>query len=188
MRFDVLLIRGETLQSVVAQLVPLTGKHLDDYETAWNNRLQQSGTEDALTDWDFKKRVFIAKGEAEGYAIEFEDMTQGMMVLRVRGRRSSIEPNRRIVYVSRLATAPWNRSEVQNPITFKLVGTALLQFAQFRSRELGYGGLVGVHALPSAEVFYSKLGLLDCGLDEEAENLRYFEWYFPRPSPFDEIE
>jgi hypothetical protein len=63
-----------------------------------------------------------------------------------------------------------------------------MQFARLRSEELGYGGLVGVHSLPEAEAFYRKLKMNDCDLDEECENLRYFEWYRPRPSLIDEID
>lgn len=53
----------------------------------------------------------------------------------------------------------------------------MLQFARFRSEELGYGGLVGVHSLLGAEKFYLRMGMIDGGIDAEKENLRYFEWY-----------
>jgi hypothetical protein len=181
-RVDVSLLRGDTLQPMMAQLVSMTNRHLDDYDAAWQQCLRQVDAVDELADWDWKKRVFVARGEAEGYAIEWENMTQGLMILRSRGRRSWIDPNRRIVYVSRLATVPWNRLEIQNPVTLKLVGGTLLKFAQFRSETCGYGGLVGVHALPEAEAFYRKLAMTDCGCDAAFENLRYFEWYRPRPS------
>jgi hypothetical protein len=188
LRFDVSLIRGDDLQPVMAQLVSMTTKHLDDYDLAWQQCFQQAEAETELADWDWKKRVFVAKGEAEGYAIEYEDMTQGLMILRTSGRRSWVEPNRRIVYVSRLATAPWNRLDLQAPVRLKLVGSTLLRFAQSRSEALGYGGLVGVHALPEAAAFYRKLDMMDCGLDETFENLRYFEWYRPRPLPLDALD
>jgi hypothetical protein len=104
------------------------------------------------------------------------------MMLQTRGKRSAFDENRRIVYVSRLATAPWNRADVQTPVEFRAVGGTLMRFAQLRSEELGYGGLVGVHSLPAAEAFYRKLNMADCDLDRDCENLRYFEWYRPRPS------
>ena len=186
-QIDVLLIRGSDGQSIPAQLVTTTEKHLADYDQFWKPQLQRANAEDSLSDWDWKQRVFVARGMAEGYAIECEQMTQGLIVLRPQGRRSVFDPSRRLVYVSRLATAPWNRSELQSPIGFKLVGSTLLKFAQFRSEVLGYGGLVGVHSLPESEVFYRKLEMQDGGLDEEFENLRYFEWYRPRPSLLDEL-
>jgi hypothetical protein len=185
-RFDVQLIRGESGQFVPAQLVSMAERHLDDYESFWKPGFQRANVENTLTDWDWKQRVFVTRGAAEGYAIECEDMTQGLMILRVKGWRSYFEPDRRIVYVSRLATAPWNRADIQSPVAFKLVGSTLLKFAAFHSQRLGYGGLVGVHSLPEAERFYQKLEMSDCGLDDAFENLRYFEWYYPRPSFQDE--
>ncbi|KAM3108924.1 hypothetical protein ACJ2PR_28350 [Phormidesmis sp. 146-33] len=182
------LIRGSSGAIVTGLLVTLTEKHLDDYETFWKSRLQQVEAADKFFDWEWKQRVLVPSGEAEGYAIEQEQMTQGLMMLRTRGKRSFFDQNRRIVYVSRLATAPWNRADLQTPIEFRAVGGTLMRFAQLRSEELGYGGLVGVHSLPEAEAFYRKLNMADCDLDENYENLRYFEWYRPRPSVMDELD
>jgi hypothetical protein len=113
----------------------------------------------------------------ESYAIECEGMTQGLMLIAIGGYRSWVEPQRRLVYIHSIATAPWNRTQLQVPVEYRLVGTTLLEFARFRSYELGYGGLIGLHALPGAEGFYRKLNFMDCGVDEEKENLAYFEWY-----------
>jgi hypothetical protein len=124
----------------------------------------------------------------EGYAIELNRLTQGMMMLRTRGKRSHFDEQRRLVYVSRLATAPWNRVDLQASVEFRAVGSTLMRFAQLRSEELGYGGVVGVHSLPEAEAFYRKLNMSDCGLDPDGDDLRYFEWYRPRPSLFDELD
>jgi hypothetical protein len=52
----------------------------------------------------------------------------------------------------------------------------LLDFAKQRSRQLGYGGKVGLHALPKAENFYKTRGMKNFGIDLEKENLVYFEW------------
>lgn len=85
---------------------------------------------------------------------------------------------RRLVYVSALATAPWNRSTINYPPIYKGVGGNLIDFAIIRSNELGYQGGIGLHALPGAIAFYKKLkiGLLDCGSDpDEPDNLVYFE-------------
>jgi hypothetical protein len=76
-----------------------------------------------------------------------------------------------------LATAPWNRLSNPDPRGFRAVGSALFRFARFRSEELGYGELVGLHSLPAAEAFYRKLGMIDGGADAEKDNLTYFEWY-----------
>ena len=54
--------------------------------------------------------------------------------------------------------------------------------SRFRSEELEYGGLVRLHSLPAAEMFYRKMGMVDGGADAEKENLTYFEWYRQDPA------
>lgn len=98
-------------------------------------------------------------------------------VLKKRCQISS-QLRRRLVYISALATAPWNRPAITNPPTYKGVGGNLVDFAITRSYELGYQGRIGLHALASALGFYKKLrvGLLECGPDpEQPDNLVYFE-------------
>jgi hypothetical protein len=187
-RLDVPLVDGVSGAIVMGSLVTMTEKHLDDFEVFWKSRLQQVEADDKFFEWAWKRRVLVACGDSEGYAIEYENVTQGLMMLRVRGKRSVFDENRRIVYVSRLATAPWNRSNIQTPVQLRAVGGRLLQFAKMRSEQLGYGGLVGLHSLPGAEMFYRKMGMDDCDLDEDYDNLRYFEWYEPRPSLMDELD
>lgn len=116
----------------------------------------------------------------ELYAIECDGTTQGLMTIDILKKRCYIESQlrRRLVYIRALATAPWNRPAITNPPTYKGVGGTLIDFAIARSEELGYQGRIGLHALPSALVFYRKLrvGLLDSGPDpEEPDNLNYFE-------------
>jgi hypothetical protein len=74
-------------------------------------------------------------------------------------------------------TAPWNRSLIQAPPTYRAIGSALLQFARERSFELGYGGLVGLHALSESVNFYAKIGMIGGDPDPERDGLPYFEWY-----------
>jgi hypothetical protein len=176
---EVRLIRVRDAALVVGRLVPLTVKHLDDFRIVWRERLRTSVDEDQYWDWEQKQRIYLAGGMGlyEGYAIECEQLTQGMMLIQIRGCRSQIEPTRRLVYVHSLATAPWNRSLSPDISGFRAVGGALLRFARLRSEELNYGGLVGLHSLPNAEMFYRKMGMIDGGADAEKDNLTYFEWY-----------
>jgi hypothetical protein len=187
-QFEVQLIRVRDAVSIVGLLVPLTSKHLNDFRSVWRERLRTSADEDQYWDWEQKQRIYLSGGTGiyEGYAIECEQLTQGMMILQVRGYRSQIEPNRRLVYVHSLATAPWNRLSNPDPNGFRAVGGALLRFARFRSEELDYGGLVGLHSLPTAEMFYRKMGMIDGGADAEKENLTYFEWYRRDPASIEE--
>jgi hypothetical protein len=109
------------------------------------------------------------------------------MLLQIRGQRSQIEPTCPVIYIHSLATAPWNRITDPDPNGFRTVGRAMLQFARYRSEELNYGGLVGLHSLPSAEPFYRKMGMIDSGVDPSKENMIYFEWYRRRPTMLEEL-
>jgi hypothetical protein len=187
-QYEVSLIQMRDSALVMGVLVPLTAKHLNDFTTIWWQRLRTSTDEDQYWDWEKKQRIYLAGGMGiyEGYAIEYEQLTQGMMLLQISGYRSQVDPTRRLVYVHSLATAPWNRISNPDFNGLRAVGGALLRFAQFRSEELNYGGLVGLHSLPGAEVFYRKMGMIDGGSDSEKENLTYFEWYRPKKSGIDD--
>jgi hypothetical protein len=119
-QFEVPLIRFRDAVSVIGSLVTLTTKHLDDFRTVWKEQLKTSADEDRYWDWNQKQRIYLAGGidTYEGYAIECEGLTQGMMILQLRGYRSQIEPNRRLVYIHSLATAPWNRLSNPDPNGF----------------------------------------------------------------------
>jgi hypothetical protein len=177
--YEVPLIRIRDSTSVMGLLTPLTTKHLDDFSTVWWGETQTSADEDQYWDWEKKQRIYLGSGIGmyESYAIECENLTQGMMLLQIRGYRSQVDLTRPLVYVHSLATAPWNRVSNSDTSGFRAVGGTLLRFAKLRSEELNYGGLVGLHSLPGAEVFYQKMGMIDGGSDPEKENLTYFEWY-----------
>lgn len=187
MKQTVNLLRVQDNQLVEGTLTDLAQKHLDDFEAFWKARLQRSTQEDQFWDWELKNRAYLSESIYEGYAIECEGITQGLMLLATGGYRSQFESSRRIVYVHSLATAPWNRPSLQTLVSYRLVGSILLRFAQYRSEELGYGGLVGLHALPGAEEFYERMNMINCGADAAKENLTYFEWYKRRESLFDEL-
>jgi hypothetical protein len=186
---EVSLIRAFDRSIVPGLLMTLTENHLDDFATFWKARLITSEDEDQYWDWEAKKNTYLTSGIGiyEGYAVECEQITQGLMLLQTGGYRSQIEPDRRLVYVHSLATAPWNRVSAPELSGFRAVGRTLLKFAQFRSEELGYGGLVGLHSLPSAEAFYHKMGMLDGGKDNSKDDLNYFEWYSRRPDWYENL-
>ena len=177
MRQAIQLLRVRDNQLADAELLPLTDKHLDDFERLWKARLRASSEADQYWDWVTKNRIYMSSDNFEAYAIECDQVTQGLMLIEVRFHRSQVNPNRRVVYVQSLATAPWNRPSIQTPPDYRTVESTLLRFAQHRSFELGYGGLVGLHALPEAEAFYERMGMMDCGEDPDMDDLTYFEWY-----------
>jgi hypothetical protein len=189
MPIDVPLIRVGDRSLVSACLMKLEPKHLNDFSNFWWERLQTQEDEDQYWDWVQKERIYLMgtlSSIYEGYAIECEQMTQGMMLLQTGGYRSQVEPDRRLVYVHSLATAPWNRMTNPEPNGFRTVGGTLLEFARSRSETLGFNGLVGLHSLPRAEGFYRKMGMRDSGFDSNKDGLRYFEWYSPKTDWWDE--
>ncbi|GAA6621436.1 hypothetical protein [Scytonema sp. NUACC26] len=136
-------------QIVDAILTPVTDKHLSDAKTFWEPELTGTGKEDEYWNWEVKSRMAKLLPGDELYAIECEGMTQGLMLIDVLKKRCQIQSQlrRRLVYVSALATAPWNRPAINNPPTYKGVGSNLIHFTIARSYELGYQGRIGLHAL-----------------------------------------
>jgi len=170
------LIRGQDNQTVAGILCDARQKHQNDFNTIWKSQLIQAGAEDQYWDWAFKERVYGALPGAEMYAIEYDDLTQGLMLIATIGHRSWLEPSRLLIYIRYLAAAPWNRSTIQPLPAFRGVGRALMIFARQRSLELGYEGRVGLHSLSTAELFYARLGMPNYGPDPEQDDLVYFEW------------
>jgi hypothetical protein len=164
---------------VPAEINKFSQKSLDDFETFWRSRIQSALQDEIYWNWLNKNRLYISRDNYEAYAIENESerITQGMMLIETQNHRSTVDQRKRLVYVETLETAPWNRQSSEPAPQFKRVGTALLRFAQQRSQELGYGGIVGLHSLPESEVFYRNQNMMDCGQDPVKDNLTYFEWY-----------
>lgn len=176
MEISVKLLRVKDNTPVNAKLMTLTDKHLDDFETFWKSRLQASNEEDGHWNWVIKNQFTLFSSDYEKYAVECEQITQGLMMLEVSNYYSRDNPQQKIVYVDFLSTAPWNRTSLKNPPHYKGVGLVLLFFARERSKQLGYQGRVGLHALPKAENFYKKRGMINFGIDSDKEDLVYFEW------------
>ena len=175
MEKNIKLLRVKNDMAVDAKLLTLTDKHLDDFETFWKSRLQASNEEDGHWNWIKKNQFTLFSSDYEKYAVECEQITQGLMMLEV-SNYSRNNPQQKIIYVDFLSTAPWNRISLKNPPDYKGVGLTLLSFAKQRSKQLGYEGRVGLHALPKAENFYKRRGMINFGFDTEKEDLIYFEW------------
>ena len=173
-----IIIRVANKTPATAEIKKISQKSLDDFETFWLPRIEVERQQDeTYWNWLYKERLYGLRGNYETYAIECDLITQGMMLIETRNHRSRFDENRRLVYVAILQTAPWNLPNSKPEPLFRTVGAALLTFAKRRSKQLGYGGLVGLHSLPRAEKFYQKMNMIDCGQDEEKDGLAYFEWY-----------
>lgn len=168
-------------------MVDLNQKHVDDFDSSWRSLLREFSQDDKYWDWAFKKQIYLESERYEGYAIEWNNQTQGLMIIETQWHRSQLNFGERIVYVVALAAAPWNRTAIQKPPEFKGVGAVLLLFARQRSVELGYAGRVGLHSLPEAERFYERQKMMrydvepegydsDEYIDPDSEHLTYFEY------------
>lgn len=176
MKETIKLFRVKDSLAVDAILLTLVDKHTDDFEIFWKSRLQASDEEDGHWDWTKKNQFTLLCSDYEKYAIECEQITQGLMMLEISNHYSKNDHKQRILYVDFIATAPWNRPSLKNPPDYKGVGSVFLEFSRQRSFQLGYEGRVGLHALPQAENFYKKKGMINFGIDANKENLIYFEW------------
>ncbi|MEA5480127.1 GNAT family N-acetyltransferase [Pseudanabaena galeata UHCC 0370] len=174
---NIRILRLSDRQEVPATLTRISQKNVDDFETFWKPRILAKNQGDEYWDWQYKSRTYLSRGNYEAYAIEYEKITQGMMLIETENHRSWFDPEVRLVYVATLETAPWNRFSFQPDPMLQRIGSNLLRFAKFRSQQLGYKGLVGLHSLPRAESFYEKLNMNNCGKDPDKDNLTYFEWY-----------
>lgn len=110
-------------------------------------------------------------------AIECDGETQGLMLLKTDGHFATLpsEKNKPLVYVTYLASAPWNLQGVLEQPRFSGVGTVMMAAAVQMSIEAEFKGRIGLHALPRAESFYECHGLVSQGIDREKENLKYYE-------------
>ncbi len=176
MRRRIEIKRGIDNTNVEAYLVDLSQNHVDDYTNCWVESLRLFTQEDKYWDWGFKLKYISNSDNLEGYAVEHQNQTQGLMIIETQMHGSRLNTGKRVVYVEGIVTAPTNRVEIQRPPQFKGVGQALLKFARIRSVELGYGGRVGLHSLRSSEGFYEKQNMSNCGPEVEYDNLVYFEY------------
>lgn len=161
---------------IEAEIVPMQTRHVNDFETIWRDFLIELNQDDAFWNWAMKKRLSVINDRFEAYAVQYEGLTQGLLWLETQWHRSWRRHQQRLVYIEALASAPWNRRELQETPYIKGVGSALLLYARQRSLELGYQGRVGLHSLPLVETFYQRQNMANYGKDPEKENLRYFEY------------
>ncbi len=154
----------------------MSDRHLEDFETIWQGILSATDQPDRDWRWDYKGRQADRDARYETYAIEVEEMTQGLMFLETLWHRSQLPQRHRLVYVEALAAAPWNRQLLEDPPYFRGIGRTLLLFARQRSLELNYGGRIGLHALPGSEGFYRRNQMPEYEADPHKEGLVYFEY------------
>jgi len=168
---------GEIVSGI---LCAMRDRHLQDYETVWQDVLLATEQPDRYWSWDYKFRRGERDVSCEAYAIEVDSLAQGLMLIETQWHRSHLPQRYPLVYVEALAAAPWNRRQLEDPPYLRGVGGTLLLFARQRSLELGFGGRVGLHALPGSEAFYHRKQMPEYDADPEKEGLVYFEYGITR--------
>lgn len=134
----------------------------------WQDRMPVAA-KDAHWRWD--EYILMAEMFPQQLAcfILVTEEAQGLMLLELE-RKSDL--GERCAHGLRLSTAPWNRGPGRR---YKGVGTALLTRAVLLSVEKGYEGRLWLEALPDAEDFYRRLGLIELPEPECETGLKQFE-------------
>jgi len=150
--------------------VPVMKKHVGDLKL-------ENAPEDSHWDWKKKLAEVGHLLSYQSFALICEGDLQGLMIVsNVRSAKIQEQFGKPIVYVEFVSTAPWNRVEINKPVKYRGAGRIFILAAIESSREMGYGGRVGLHSLPQAERFYeSKCGFKRLGPESTHQNLCYFE-------------
>ena len=129
--------------------------------------------------WDWTLKTPLLDDPAVRFVgIEYAADMQGMMAVFESGYDSRLPLTRGdpLVYVEYVESAPWNLRLPGQTQRYRGVGSRLLEHAVARSIELGYGGRLGLVALPQAESFYERTcGMTDLGPDPRYNGLVYYE-------------
>lgn len=128
-------------------------------------------------EWQRKAQRFYGAAGYEFWGTQAAGEMQGMMLANVNEVcRTPVQAGAPLAYVDYLATAPWNLRALTPTPKLRGVGRLLLEAAVGMSRESGFAGRIGLHALPQAESFYRDMcGMTDMGEDPNEYDLRYFE-------------
>lgn len=195
-----LLNRRQSLYEPADLFEGIDEKNLLDFEREWKPIFdsQLSGrvsgiervaasAEDAHWDWRRLAEHYKNPLLFSIYAVECAELTQGLMLV-AKGAHFSRHPDHPradLIYVDRLAAAPWNRKGfVKQPI-YKGVGQLLLAAAVSLSMDEELEGRLGLHALAGAETFYRDvLGMTDFGPDAGYYGLCYFEFSAAQATAF----
>ncbi|MCK4705190.1 MAG: hypothetical protein KAT90_06915 [Gammaproteobacteria bacterium] len=134
--------------------------------------------QDAKWDWEKKRNVLSSTIGYCGCALVCNGMTQGLGYFETLQKyKSRISTNvvLSIIYVEFIATAPWNRRQIEKQ-QYVGVGLTMIYHAINISIDEGLDGRIGLHSLPQSKEFYEiKCGMTDFGPDVSKDNMHYFE-------------
>jgi hypothetical protein len=186
------LIEGTTQKIVEAELLDgISQNNLDDWQNHWipaldlvKMRLQKESVPSNLwpqsSHWNWERKVQRTTGllASPGFSVICQGLTQGMMILdTLPVARLPSQLGHALVYIDYLEVAPWNRRHFSDDVPrYQAVGSVLIRAAIAYSQKQQCKGRIGLHALPQANDYYTKVcGMQDLGPDSSYQNLRYFE-------------
>lgn len=183
---QVYLRDGKSGQLVEACLFDeVAAEHLALWDREWVPAMQTycagrapgEKPEDSHWDWRRKSRVLGGLLGYHAFALVCRKELQGLMLTNdVTAARLREQFGKPLIYVEFVATAPWNRPEMESPPRYRGVGQVFILAAVESSRDAGFKGRIGLHSLPKAEDFYGqRCGLTRLGPDSSHQNLTYFE-------------
>lgn len=187
MTSNVYLQESSSGSYVLAKLYDeVSDKHLAMWNATWKPALEihckgralVDSPEDYHWDWKWKANAWRPLLKYHFYSIMCRGELQGLMLANdTTTARLPEQAGKPLVYIEFVATAPWNRAEVQRPPRYRGVGSAFMAKAVQLSNEMGYSGRIGLHSLPEAERFYRD----SCGMTAVQrdpgflQQLMYFE-------------
>lgn len=184
------ILRTDTREAVEAQLHDgVTIRQLADAESKWKfaryqavlDLLKAGAPRERIPEnwhWDWAaKAARVGTVGVRLFGIECEGEWQGLMMTTTVGCQARVAPDAGLglVYVKYLESAPWNLKAMTATPRFSAVGARLMEAAARESVDAGFGGRVGLHALPNAVPFYQRCGFVSTGVDAAVENLPYYE-------------
>jgi hypothetical protein len=136
--------------------------------------------------WPQKVQDRASQLQWNSYALRCGGRSQGLMFVNVLRRcRVPSQLNEHLVYIDLVSTAPWNRNRLVPRPLYGGVGLGLVVEAILLSHAEGFGGRIGLHALPGAVDFYSTQWPMEAfGPDPSYHSLHYFEMTSARAAEF----
>lgn len=135
--------------------------------------------------WGFwASRFFGNKNEPNEFVVvASKGLVEGVMIVGPSKKANLHSNNVRLLYIARMATAPWNRKKFVCPSTGNSpkalagVGTALIKEAICLSEQYGYAGRLGLRAMGNSKTFYAKVGMQYLGRNVKDNETPGHPWY-----------
>lgn len=124
--------------------------------------------------WDWLAKIYFHKGdEYEWFFLDIDNKPQASCLI-YHPKKSAIDSGD-IFYIEYVAVAPWNRNNPMEAKLFKGAGSEIIKCAiQYATKTLGLRYGFSLHALPKAEGFYEKIGMLNF-VALTKDTMKYYE-------------